>query len=1245
VGIEFLGPLTVDGQASLSPRDRVVLAALGVRHGEVVAPDQLADALWGDEPPPSWAKQVQILVMRLRKQLGPATIETSPGGYRLALSPDDLDTCRFEAFLDRGRSLASVGDPDRAASTFARGLGLWRGLPFDDLSDWPPGRSEAARLDELRRTAEEDLLDARLAAGEHHLVAAEAEARVAEEPLRERRWAILALSQYRCGRQGDALRSLHQARRTLAEQLGIEPGAELVALEAAILRQDPALAATAAPPTEVGTCPYKGLAFYDVTDRESFFGRDDEIAACLARLDSSRFLVVSGPSGCGKSSLVRAGLVPALQRRGHSVTVFVPGRDPDTALAEARVTGGRTTLLVVDQLEELLALDGAPEAAESFCTALATHASEVAPVVVAIRADRLAALAANPTLARLTEQGLHLVSPMRDESLRAAIEGPAEQAGLRLEHGLVDLLVRDTEGEPGALPLLSHALVETWRRRDGRVLTVEGYRATGGIRGAVARSADRLYESLTAEERTTLRSLLLRLVATSPDGEPIRSRVSSRVLGGDPARERLIGLLVRTRLVTAEADTVEVAHEALVRAWPRLRSWLDEDAAGQRILRHLAAAADGWESLGRPDSELYRGARLDAALEWRAGADPDLTITEAAFLDAAVGRRDHEREAEEDRRQQEERLRRKNRQRTRQLIGGGVVLALVATSAVFGFVQRGEAQRLAGVIAASAEPRRLTAASTTVVETDPDLAMLLAMEALDRSAEADIPALLETEEGLHWALQAGGVPYPAGDAPVEVRTGPRGPTGIYRLPIDELVGMARQHLGDRALTTSECERFSIEPCPSGRAQGSWPRLPAEPARPPLPQQDDRPLAGTTIRLLTNGDAGLQAALDRFEEQTGISVELVPFGEFDGRTEAADVAVWPQPAFDVVADEGQLVDLSRYIDTDQARAASGDYLVDLGSRGSAYYGIPATVETKGLVWYAAPEFAAAGYAVPQTWDELVALSRQMVADGRTPWCIGLESDGNFDGWPATDWIEALVLRLGGVDLYDRWMTHEVGFEDPTVRQAFELFGQIAFGNGFVLGGVESINRVNWIDAIDPLATDPPGCMMTVGASYMDNVLPDGAEIGTDVASFVLPPIEQGGPAPLFGADFMVGANSDRPEVRALMRGVATTDWGEQLVADPSNATLVGNVAFDATRCAIDSASPAANAVRVQLCEQATEAVAAGQWRVDASDLMPEEIGSGSDNRGRGAFLQGLLDYVEQGPASLDRVLASIDAAWP
>lgn len=732
--IDLLGPLQVDGaDGRLSPRDRVVLAALAMRPGEVLSADRLADALWPDGPPASWPKVVQGCVMRLRRTLDGPAIETAGGGYRLTATGDELDTQRFGSLVAQAQEHSATGSHERAASTLARALALWRGAPLGDLDGWPPGQTEAARLEELRRTAEEDLLDARLAAGEHRDVAADAAARAAEEPLRERRWAILALAQYRCGRQADALRSLHQARYTLADQLGIDPGPELVALEAAILRQDPALATERQPPPPVGEqCPYKGLAPYDAADSDRFFGRDADVTACLDRLAVSPLLVVAGPSGCGKSSLLRAGVVPALQRRGQTVVMLVPGRDAGGALANALASAADDAVLVVDQLEELFALDG-PSDAAAFCRELAAYASERAPVVAAVRADHLAGLAVDPAFARLAEQGLHLVSPLAGEALREAIEAPAAQAGLHLEEGLVDLLVRDTEGEPGALPLLSHALAQTWQHRDGRVLTVAGYRATGGIRGAVARSADRLYESLPPKERTLLRSVMLRLVAPSPDGEPVRSRVPSRSLGGDEARERVVRLLVQARLVTTEEDAVELAHEALARAWPRLRSWLDEDATGQRILRHLSAAADGWESLGRPDSELYRGARLEAALEWRESANPDLTALEVAFLDAAVARATSEREAMAARARQQARQNR----RLRGLLAVAAVLVVVSILAGLLALDSGrDARRQRDTARAAQDDAALEALvnrSLALRSTDRAAAALLAVEAHRRA--------------------------------------------------------------------------------------------------------------------------------------------------------------------------------------------------------------------------------------------------------------------------------------------------------------------------------------------------------------------------------------------------------------------------------------------------------------------------------------------------------------------------------
>jgi WD40 repeat protein/DNA-binding SARP family transcriptional activator len=732
VTISVLGPFGVTGDSSsLAPRDRVVLEVLALRLGEVVSPERLADALWPESPPPTWHKVVQGSVVRLRKVLGTAAIETSPAGYRLTVSPDEVDAHRFERMVHRSLELLALGELDRAAYLSGEALALWRGPPLRELDEWDDGRAAAARLDQLRQDAEEVHVDAALRAGRHREVMGEAQARVAEAPLRERRWALLALAQYQAGRQGDALRTLHQARRVLAEELGVEPGPDLVTLEQAILRQDPSLVIDAAPPVPSTTCPYLGLVPYDIRDTDAFYGRDKEIEACTRRLTAVGVLALIGPSGSGKSSLVRAGVAASLQRTGRRVVVITPGVRPTDALT-ALPAAGPPPVLVVDQCEEVVTLCDDPADRSAFFAALAAHA-ERGPLVIALRADRLGELSAHPEFARMIEPGLHVLGAMAEEDLRAAIEGPARQAGLRLEPGLVDLLVREVEGEPGALPLLSHALHQTWQRREGATLTVEGYQRTGGIRGSIAQSAEQVYGDVPEDQRALVRDLLLRLVTPTPEGEPVRCRIPRRSLATDAAHEGVIEQLVAARLVTSDDGTIELAHESLARAWPRLRDWLDEDVEGQRILRHLAAAADGWESMDRPEGELYRGARLAQALDWQERAAPDLTPAERDFLDVSAEREQAETRATE------ERLRHQARQnrRLRGLLAGVAALLVVALFAsVVAARQARRADRAAIVAeqaaatadqaAVSADARRVGAQA--LLEQDLDRSVLLAAE-------------------------------------------------------------------------------------------------------------------------------------------------------------------------------------------------------------------------------------------------------------------------------------------------------------------------------------------------------------------------------------------------------------------------------------------------------------------------------------------------------------------------------------
>ncbi len=277
-------------------------------------------------------------------------------------------------------------------------------------------------------------------------------------------------------------------------------------------------------PPDPAQPPYRGLVPYDVDDDESYFGRDREIDVCLQRLAQSPLLAVVGPSGCGKSSLVRAGIASRLRRSGQPVLVFSPGSDPATALHGARQAAGPTTVLVVDQLEELFGPEVGAGAVDEFLDDVLSEL-EGAPVVVALRADHVGSISTNPAFAHQLEAGLHLVTPMTEDELRDVIERPAHLAGLRLEPGLVELLLSDVRGEPGSLPLLSFALAETWANRDGRVLTVDGYLATGGLRRAIATSAERLYEGLPENQRAFARSIFLRLVTSGPDGEAIRQRI------------------------------------------------------------------------------------------------------------------------------------------------------------------------------------------------------------------------------------------------------------------------------------------------------------------------------------------------------------------------------------------------------------------------------------------------------------------------------------------------------------------------------------------------------------------------------------------------------------------------------------------------------------------------------------------------------------------------------------------------
>ena len=316
MGIGVLGPVVSDGGVAFGRRDRAVLTALAIRVGQPVSEDQLTEAVWGERP------------AALGAQVAAGLCLPDPSGARQRRDPHlpaglRAGACRRTTWTPGGSSGWSAGvascwrsaSPTARRTCWARPSRLWRGTPFQDLELSDLAGIEAERLEELRREAEELRVEASLRTGRHLEVLATAEAMVKEAPLRERRWQLLALAQYQAGRQTEALRTVHRVKRVLAEQLGIDPGPELAALEEAILRQDDSLLAGGPVPT-TGACPYRGLLPFDLDDHEAFFGRDDDVRACLDILRERGAVSVVGPSGSGKSSLARAGIAAALRLQG-----------------------------------------------------------------------------------------------------------------------------------------------------------------------------------------------------------------------------------------------------------------------------------------------------------------------------------------------------------------------------------------------------------------------------------------------------------------------------------------------------------------------------------------------------------------------------------------------------------------------------------------------------------------------------------------------------------------------------------------------------------------------------------------------------------------------------------------------------------------------------------------------------------------------------------------------------------------
>jgi WD40 repeat protein len=549
--------------------------------------------------------------------------------------------------------------------------------------------------------------------------------------------------------------------------------------------------------------PYKGLRPFTEADARDFFGRGELTQRLVARFrdagPGSRFLAVVGPSGSGKSSVVRAGLVPAVRHGGlgdpehRFIAEMSPGAHPieeleaallriavrpTTRLRDMLDTGSRgllqavdllapddaEVLLVVDQFEEVFTLCADERERERFLESL--RVATVDPesrlrVVLTLRADFYDRPLTYPRFGELLAATTEAVPPLTPDELEQAIREPAERVGVTPEPGLIAEMIAEVAHQPGALPLLQYALTELFERRDDDRLTLAGSREIGGVAGALSARADRIHEGADAEERRAIKQVFLRLVTLGEGTQDTRRRVVRGELDALEVRQEAIDAVLdafgRHRFITFDRDpatrepTVEIAHEALLGAWGRLRSWIEGAREDLRQERRLTHAAAEWQGSDRDPSFLMRGARLEQVATWEASTDLAIGQHERVYLKASLDRRGQERAEEDDRRRREARLERRSRTRLRALVAVFAVAALVAGS--LSIVATSQRQRADGK-ARIARSRELASAAEASLGIDPERSVLLAMEAIRSTRSYDGTVLREAEQALRDAVAA-----------------------------------------------------------------------------------------------------------------------------------------------------------------------------------------------------------------------------------------------------------------------------------------------------------------------------------------------------------------------------------------------------------------------------------------------------------------------------------------------------------
>ncbi|AOZ94142.1 ABC transporter substrate-binding protein [Paenibacillus crassostreae] len=397
--------------------------------------------------------------------------------------------------------------------------------------------------------------------------------------------------------------------------------------------------------------------------------------------------------------------------------------------------------------------------------------------------------------------------------------------------------------------------------------------------------------------------------------------------------------------------------------------------------------------------------------------------------------------------------------------------------------------------------------------------------------------------------------------------------------------------------------------------------------------------GTTVSMfgpfVDEDEQKFTASIKDFEDKTGIDIQYEGSKEFEATISirvdggnAPDIADFPQPGLLAnFAKQGKVIDVSSFIDKDYLAKNYNQSWLDManmdGANGEIMAGIWARSSVKSLVWYPKKQFDEAGYTVPQTWDEMLALTKQIAEDGDPAWSIGIGS-GAATGWPATDWIEDIMLRTTSPENYDKWITGELSFTSPEVKNAFEVMSDIWFNEDYVLGGVKSIVTTASSDALDPLAQNPAQAWLHRQASFITSNLPNTITMGEDIDFFYLPPIDAQYGKPLLVAGDIYSMFNDRPEVRAVMEffttGESIKTWIQSggVIAPMNDADL----------------SWYSNDVDRRMAELVQSA---DTLRFDGSDLMIGAVGAGT-------FWKGATDYVS-GTVDLDGALKEIQEGFP